>query len=395
MPHVLRVALDTPLRRLFDYLEPEAGGAADRARNAGAGALRTPAPDRAWSSPPPRTPRSRPSGSSPSWRCSIRARCSTPRCSSCSAGRRSTTTTRSGRCSPPRCPRRCAWVRRPRRARNAGWPRPTGAAAWAAGEPRRAPKQRALLGLLAAGPATAAELEERAGVVARGGARPAGPRLHRAVPRSRRRAPAGGATRARGRSRAAARTAGRGRRRSRRALGTVRHVSCCTASPAAARPRCTCGSSSRCWSGAAARWCWCRRSASRRSWSAASGSASTTPLAVLHSALTDHERLQAWRDAHQRRGAHRARHALGGVRTRAGLGLDHRRRGARRVLQAARGRLPLLGARPGGGARAAGRRAGAARLRHPLARDAAQRHRRPLHAPGAAAARRRGAAAAC
>src|SRR6185437_9401629 len=53
-----------------------------------------------------------------------RARCSTTRCSSCSAGQRSTTTTRSGRCSPPHSPGRCASVRRPRRARNAGWRRP-------------------------------------------------------------------------------------------------------------------------------------------------------------------------------------------------------------------------------------------------------------------------------
>src|SRR6185312_3421273 len=79
----------------------------------------------------------------------------------------------------------------------------TGAAAWAAGEPRRAPKQRALLGLLAAGPATAAEL------VARGGARPAGPRLHRQC-RGRDAAPGRRCHAAGGRSRAAARTAGRG-----------------------------------------------------------------------------------------------------------------------------------------------------------------------------------------
>ena len=38
------------------------------------------------------------------------------------------------------------------------------------------------------------------------------------------------------------------------------------------------------------------------------------PLAVLHSSLTDQERLRAWRARAQRRGAGRDRHALGGLR---------------------------------------------------------------------------------
>ncbi len=75
----------------------------------------------------------------------------------------------------------------PAAAREERWLATTaGAAAWAAGEPRRAPKQRALLGLLAAGPVTAAELDERAGSWRDGGARAPGTRLHRRVPRSRR-----------------------------------------------------------------------------------------------------------------------------------------------------------------------------------------------------------------
>ena len=77
------------------------------------------------------------------------------------------------------------------------------------------------------------------------------------------------------------------------------------------------------------------------------------PLAVLHSALTDSERLLAWRDAFSGQRAHRARHALGGVRAGAGPRAHHRRRGARRLLQAARRGAPLLGARSGGGARPA------------------------------------------
>ena len=45
----------------------------------------------------------------------------------------------------------------------------------------------------------------------------------------------------------------------------------------------------------------------------------TVPLAVLHSALTDNERLQAWRSSVQRPRAHRARHALRSVRAGAAI----------------------------------------------------------------------------
>ena len=71
-----------------------------------------------------------------------------------------------------------------------------------------------------------------------------------------------------------------------------------------------------------------------------------------------------------------------------------RRRGTRRVVQAARKRLPLLGARPRDPARAA--RAGAHRagFRDALARDPAERRRPAIHATVAAAARGPGAAAA-
>ena len=151
--------------------------------------------------------------------------------------------------------------------------------------------------------------------------------------------------------------------------------SCSMASPAAARPRCTCTRwSTRCAAGGV-RWCWCPRSASPRSWWAAFASASRCTVAVLHSGLTDTERLAAWRECVS--GA--ARIVLG---TRsavfapvADLGIDHRRRGARRVVQAARERLSILGARSGHPARATRRGTHRAGLGHALARDPAQRRR--------------------
>ncbi len=87
---------------------------------------------------------------------------------------------------------------------------------------------------------------------------------------------------------------------------------------------------------------------------AACASASAQSSRVLHSALTERERFDAWRRAYRRRSARRRRHALGGVRTAAGGGARHRRRGARLLLQAADG-LSLLRARPRGRARAAAR----------------------------------------
>ena len=66
--------------------------------------------------------------------------------------------------------------------------------------------------------------------------------------------------------------------------------------------------------GAAARWCWCPRSHSRRSCVARFRERFDTPMAVLHSGLTDHERLARLARRLQWRGAPGARHALGGVR---------------------------------------------------------------------------------
>ena len=90
------------------------------------------------------------------------------------------------------------------------------------------------------------------------------------------RAPAGrrrGRAGARRRPRAERRAGRRRRAPSMRRTGASRR-SCCTASPAAARPRSICTRwSTRCGADGA-RWCWCPRSASRRSSSGASASAS-------------------------------------------------------------------------------------------------------------------------
>jgi superfamily II DNA or RNA helicase len=67
------------------------------------------------------------------------------------------------------------------------------------------------------------------------------------------------------------------------------------------------------------------------------------PLAVLHSGLTDLERLQAWRAAQNRGGTGGDRHAVRRVCTSRASRLDRRRRGTRCFVQAAGG-IPLLGA---------------------------------------------------
>ena len=112
-----------------------------------------------------------------------------------------------------------------------------------------------------------------------------------------------------------------------------------------------------------------------------------TPIAVLHSGLTDHERLVAWRARLQWRGAPgasaRARRCSRRCRARA----HRRRRGARCLLQAARGSAALLGARPRGGARTAPALPVVLGSRDAVARDAAERGGRPLHA-GCACQRR-------
>ena len=58
-------------------------------------------------------------------------------------------------------------------------------------------------------------------------------------------------------------------------------------------------------------------------------------MAVLHSGLSDAERLAAWRAARAGAARRRARHALGSIRAAARPRSDHRRRGARQLLQAA------------------------------------------------------------
>ena len=64
-----------------------------------------------------------------------------------------------------------------------------------------------------------------------------------------------------------------------------------------------------------------------------------TPLAVLHSALSDAERLAAWREAYGGRARIVLGTRFGGVRPGAGPGPHRRRRGARRLVQTARGSL--------------------------------------------------------
>ena len=103
------------------------------------------------------------------------------------------------------------------------------------------------------------------------------------------------------------------------------------------------------------------------------------PLAVLHSALTDTRAAASVAERVQRPRAHRARHALSCVCTGAGSRRDRRGRRARRVVQAARRRLSLFGARSRSGARTAGGRADRARLGDAGAGVAPQREQRPLH----------------
>ena len=133
-----------------------------------------------------------------------------------------------------------------------------------------------------------------------------------------------------------------------------------------------------------------RRSRSRRSWRRASGPASATTWRCCTAALPPRERLAAWRRLRARRGRHRARRALGGVRAGARARRGGRRRGARSVVQAGGGRA-LPRARPGARARAAGRRAGDPRLGHAVAGERLQRRRaggsRACRCPSAATPR--------
>ena len=143
---------------------------------------------------------------------------------------------------------------------------------------------------------------------------------------------------------------------------------------------------------AARRWCSCPRSRSHPSWRRWSAPAfPDTRIACLHSGLNEGERLAALAGRALGPCAHRARHAARGVHAHARARHHRRRRGTRRLVQAG-GRIPLLGARSRGRARAAARRAGRARLGDARARDLPQRrHRalRPAHADRSASARRR------
>ena len=243
----------------------------------------------------------------------------------------------------------------------------------------RAPRQRELLTLLAAHAAgiSADELDATHGRLAQRGARAQAARLARI-----RRARSGrGSAAARRRQRAAARADARtDRARSPQAVATI---DAAAHSYGAFLLQGVTGSGKtevylrlvqrERSSAGAARWCWCRRSASRRSCSSASARASPVPIAVLHSGL---ERRRAARELAQRARRPRAgrdRHALGGLRAAPGTRADRRRRGTRQLLQAARRRLSLFGARSGGAPRAAGRRAGAAGLGDTGARIAPQR----------------------
>ena len=148
-----------------------------------------------------------------------------------------------------------AGSRRARRARSAGSvDRPQGAAgASRPGQPRRAPRSSARCS------ASSPTRRRRCRPALRASC-PAGASAARALLE---RGWLASAQRRRGRARRnrracapRARRCPRSRRsRSRRvgaALGGLSQPSCCTASPAAARPRCTCGSSSRCWHAGAA-----------------------------------------------------------------------------------------------------------------------------------------------
>ena len=109
------------------------------------------------------------------------------------------------------------------------------------------------------------------------------------------------------------------------------------------------------------------------------------PGAARGAALLAHRPGAAARLARgaQRRGARRDRHALGGVRAARTTRPHRRRRGARRVIQAA-GRLSLFGARPCIDPRAAAVDPGGARLGDAVAREPRAGPRRPRDAAHAA-----------
>ena len=162
---ILQIALDTPLRRVFDYRPPAefAGhGAAAASGRAGARALRPPPADRHPGRDRRRVRRRRRRSSRPRSRFWTSSRSSTRSPSTCCAGRPSTTTTRSAKCLPRHCRSACAPVSR--RCRPTEWwslePRRDGRNL-SAPSARRAPQQRALLAWLAErGRATADDVGE-------------------------------------------------------------------------------------------------------------------------------------------------------------------------------------------------------------------------------------------
>ena len=193
-----------------------------------------------------------------------------------------------------------------------------GAAALAAGEPRRAPRQHALLERIAghAGGVPAEALTRGVAGLAQCGARARCPRLGGARG-ARARGPRRPVARCRSRTRRSHADAGAVRRRrgNHDCRRRLRHLR------AAGRDRQrqdrgvpARGGATRSSAGAA-RWCWCRRSASRRSWWRASARASRGRSRCCIQALTRRRapgRLA--RCACSGRAAHRHRHALGGVR---------------------------------------------------------------------------------
>ena len=372
---ILRVALDVPLRRLFDYLPPRAGAAliepGMRVRvpfgqpEAGGfrggtggivGAASREAETRARSARLPR-------------RYSIRPR------SDSSNGLPSTTTTRSAKRWPRRYPRRCGWGRLPWRGKSAGSRLSEGAEAQSRGEPARAPKQRALLSISPEQDGASAQaLNAVHPGLARSGARAGQARLDRIL---RARHGRHGAKRAFQPTCAPAGPASSAQNsKPRLRASTLRSASlprsCFTASRAAARPRCICTWSSKCSREAERALVLVPEIGLTPQLVGRFSERFTVPLAVLHSGLTDLERLQAWRAAFSGRGAHRARHALGRICAGAATRRHRRRRGARRFVQTARRRLSLLGTGSRSAARAARRRAHRAGLRDACARNAAQ-----------------------
>ena len=143
-----------------------------------------------------------------------------------------------------------------------------------------------------------------------------------------------------------------------------------------------------------ARSCWCPRSALTPQTVSRFRGAFGDQVAVLHSALSDGERADAWRLLRrgERRVAVGARSAdlRAGARTSASI---VRRRGARGELQERRD-AALPRARRGRGARPARGRRARARQRHAVARDAWRSAEQPAAAAPPARAHRRAAAAA-